>query len=249
MLEAAEADWPGRGGPTALLCRAARDLDEHEIERGRAGHVRAVRPIAYPILPSQEPVRGPWLFLGAVGRAAAGRDWECLAACAWPIVGTDCPVPVDSHYERRALGSLRRLVHGLETDPALQEALGGAGRVELEKPLAAIEVTGGPCLPDFLITAVRPGAYDHLPGGPGRARHRGRFDPRDRARYVIEVMGSGDPEYEEKKAVTHARMRRIGPVFRMEGGRFGSRDNPLRRQRERIAAAIADDPRRRWGPR
>ena len=249
VLEAAEPDWPGRGGPTALLCWTAHDLAEHEIERGRAGHVRVRRPIAYPKLPSQEPVRGPWLFLGAVGRAAAGRGWECLAACAWPIVGTDCPIPVDSHYERRALGSLRRMVHGLETDPALNEALGGTVKVELEKPLAAIEVSGGPCLPDFLVTAARPGAYDHLPGGPGRARHRGRFDPRDRARYVVEVMGSGDPEYEEKKKVTHARMRRIGPVFRMEGGRFGSHDNPLRRQRERIAAAIADDLKRRWGTR
>lgn len=248
-LEEAEPDWPGRGGPTALLCWAARDLAEHEIERGRAGHVRVRRPIAFPRLPSLEPVRGPWLFLGAVARAAAGQAWECLAACAWPIVGTDCPIPVDSHYERRALGSLRRLVRGLETDPALGAALGGTVRVELEKPLAAIEVTGGPCLPDFLLTVARPDAYGHLPGGPGQARHRGRFDPRDRARYVIEVMGSGDAEYEEKKKVTHARMRRIGPVFRMEGGQFGSRGNPLRRQRERIAAAIANDIERRWKTR
>lgn len=248
-LEAAAPDWPSRGGPTALLCWVARDLDEHEIERGRAGHVRVRRPIAFPRLPSQEPVRGPWLFLGAVGRAETGEAWECVAACAWPIVGTDCPIPVDSHYERRALGSLRRLARGLETNPALGEALGGTVRVTLEKPLAAIEVTGGPCLPDFLITVARPGAYGHLPGGPGQARHRGRFDPRDRARYVIEVMGSGDPEYEEKKKVTHARMRRIGPVFRMEGGQFGSPGNPLRRQRERIAAAIANDLERRWTTR
>ena len=197
-------------------------------------------------LPSLEPVSGPWLFLGAVGRTATGESWECLAACAWPIVGTGCPIPVDSHYERRALGSLRRLVDGLEADPGLRDALGGAVRVGLEKPLAAIEVTGGGCLPDFLLTVARPGAHGHLPGGPGQACHRGRFDPRDRARYVIEVMGSGDSEYEEKKKVTHARMRRIGPVFRMEGGEFSSSANPLGRQRERIADAIASDLRRRW---
>ncbi len=179
-------------------------------------------------------------------RSSACGAWECAAACAWPIVGEGCPIPVDSDYERRALGSLRRLVKGLETDQGLRGALGGTVRVELEKPLAAIEVTGGPCLPDFLLTVARPGAYDHLPGGPGQARHRGRFDPRDRARYVIEVMGSGDPEYEETKKNTHARMRRIGPVFRMEGGQFESRDNPLRRQRERIADAIAGDLPRRW---
>ena len=248
-LEAAEPGWPGRGGPTALLCWVARDLAEHEIERGGAGHVRAAQPIAFPKLRNLEPVKGPWLFLGAVGRPPKDGAWECAAACAWPIVGEGCPIPVDSDYERRALGSLRRLVKGLETDPGLRGALGGTVRVALEKPLAAIEVTGGPCLPDFLLTVARPGAYDHLPGGPGQARHRGRFDPRDRARYVIEVMGSGDPEYEEKKKVTHARMRRIGPVFRMEGGQFESRDNPLRRQRERIAAAIAGDLPRRWKAR
>ena len=139
-------------------------------------------------------------------------------------------------------------MNGLETDPGLRGALGGTVRVELEKPLAAIDVTGGPCLPDFLITVARPGAYDHLPGGPGQARHRGWFDPRDRARYVIEAMGSGDPEYEEKK-MTHNRMRRIGQVFRMEGGAFSSPDNPLRRQRERIAAAIGSDLPRRWKTR
>ena len=242
VLEAAAPGWPGRGGPTGLLCWAARDLDDREIERGRAGHVGVKTPIACPRLPSLEPVSGPWLFLGAVGRTATGESWECLAACAWPIVGTGCPIPVDSHYERRALGSLRRLVDGLEADPGLRDALGGAVRVGLEKPLAAIEVTGGGCLPDFLLTVARPGAHGHLPGGPGQASHRGRFDPRDRARYVIEVMGSGDPEYEEKKKVTHARMRRIGPVFRMEGGEFSSRGNPLGRQRGRIADAIASRP-------
>ena len=88
-----------------------------------------------------------------------------------------------------------------------------------------------------------------LDDGPGQARHRDRFDPRDRARYVIEVMGSGDPEYEETKKATPARMKRIGPVFRMEGQQFESRDNPLRRQRQRIAAAVAGDLPRRWKPR
>ena len=246
-LDAAAPDWPGSSGPSALLCWTARDLAEREIERGGAGHVRVKTPIACPRLPDLRPVRGPWLFLGAVGRDEKAETRECIAACAWPIVGLDCPIPVDSHYERRATGSLRRLVHGLETDEALDEALGGPVRVGLEKPLAAVEVTGGLCLPDFLITVARPGAYRHGPGGPGHARHRGRFDPRDRARYVIEVMGSGEAEYEEKKKITHARMRRIGPVFRMEGSEFGSRDNPLARQRQKIATAIATDLAKRWG--
>ena len=59
------------------------------------------------------------------------------------------------------------------------------------------------------------------------------------------MIGLSAPECEEKK-VTHARTRRIRPVFRMQGGRFASPDNPLGRQRQRIAAAIADDLAGRW---
>ena len=33
-------------------------------------------------------------------------------------------------------------------------------------------------------------------GGDGHPKHHGRFNPRDRARYVVEVMGFKDPGYE-----------------------------------------------------
>ena len=36
-------------------------------------------------------------------------------------------------------------------------------------------------------------------------------------------------------------MRRIGPVWCLEGSKFDSVDNPLRRQREEITAKIEDD--------
>ena len=202
--------------------------------------MRVRTPVVRPII-GDNPVVGPYLFLGAVERSGDGRRWECTKACAQPIVATDCPIPVDSHYERRALGSLRALVRNLTKSGKLKKALGGAVRVELEKPLTRTEVAGGPCLPDFLITVTRPGAYSNFPQGPGHPKHRGRFNPRDRARHIVEVMGFKDLDYARDKERTHPRMRRIGPVWCLEGSKFDSVDNPLMRQCEEITAKIEDD--------
>ena len=73
-----------------------------------------------------------------------------------------------------------------------------------------------------------------------------RFDPRNRAYYVIEVMGSDDRKYEESKKRTHPRMRRLGQLKEMEGREFGSRDNGIDRQREELTAKVALDLLRRW---
>ena len=246
-LDAARRDRPEFKEPFALLCWFARDVSEYEVngENRELGHVTVRTPVVRPTI-GDNPVSGPYLFLGVVERSEDGRRWECTKACAHPIVAADCPIPVDSHYERRALGSLRSLVQDLTESANLKNALGGAVRVELEKPLTRTEVAGGPCLPDFLITVTRPGAYSHLPEGPGHPKHHGRFNPRDRARYVVEVMGFDNEEYERDKEETHPRMRRIGRLFPMNGRKFDSADNPLRRQRETITADIEEDLLERW---
>lgn len=246
-LEAAEPGWPERHKPFALLCWTARDIDETGINRAhpRLGHVEVRSGVAAPEV-GRNRVPGPWLFLGLVARSEDSRQWECLRARAQPIVSTLCPVPVDSHAERRALGTLRRLVRGLENDHGLREALGGAVRVELEKPLFRFETAGGPCLPDFLLTAARPGGRGHMPARPGPRGADGRYDPGGTARYVVEVMGFDDAEYERDKVEIHRRMRTLGRLFRMEAPQFDSPRNPLRRQRERIAADIRSDMLRRW---
>ena len=59
-------------------------------------------------------------------------------------------------------------------------------------------------------------------------------------------MGFNDPDYERDKKKTHSRMRRIGPLFRMEGRQFRSGGNDLRRRRERITAEIEEDLLERW---
>ena len=246
-LDNAGQDWPEFEEPFALLCWFARDVSEYEVN-GRSselGHVKVRSPVVRPII-GDNPVIGPYLFLGVVERSGDGRRWECTKACAQPIVATDCPIPVDSHYERRALGSLRSLVGNLTKSGKLKNALGGAVRVELEKPLTRTEVAGGPCLPDYLITVTRLNVYSNLPQGPGHPKHRGRFNPRDRARYVVEAMGFKDLDYVRDKKETHPRMERIGPVWCMEGSEFDSVDNPLRRQREEITADIEKDILERW---
>ena len=246
-LEAAAPGWPEGGRPGALLCWPVEEVDGNTVDPGRAGHVEALSPVVRPVLPGGEPVEGPWLFAGAVARS--GDQWACVEACARPIAALDVPVPVDSDYERQAAGALGRMVRTLAGNAELRALLGGTVRLGLEKPLALIRTAAGDCLPDFLLTAVRPGTHDHPPGGPGDPRHFGRFDPRDQARYVIEVMGFDDPEYERSKKRTHPRMARLGPVFRMEGKAFGPDGKGIDRQRETIAADIARDMLRRWRPR
>ncbi|MCY4501005.1 MAG: hypothetical protein OXE57_05535 [Alphaproteobacteria bacterium] len=111
-----------------------------------------------------------------------------MEACARPIASARCLVPVDSHNERRALGALRSTIWCLENNAKLGEAFGSAIRIDLEKPLFDIETVGGACRPDFILTVIRPGC------DPADDRHL----LGNSARYVIEVMGFDDPEYESK---------------------------------------------------
>ena len=222
-------------------------MSEYEInaENPSEGHVRVTSPVAFPSVYSRM-ISGPYLFLGVVARPDGGGRWECRLACAQPIVGPKCPIPVDSGNERTALKSLPQLVWDLRDDVGLQEALGGTLRIELLKPLFDFDVAGGHCRPDALVTVTRPGGYGHRPRGPGRPPSDGPYEDRDTMRYVIEVMGFDDPEYEQDKEDTHSLMRWIGHVCRMEGRQFDTSYNGVDRQRERITRQIGKDLLWRW---
>ncbi len=237
-LDVIEADRQKPRKPFALLCWIAHDVQDHEINRDcrEAGYVRTDTEIVRPMI-GRNPVSGPWLFLGAVARQR--DEWVCLKAYAQPIVSLRCPVPVDSHPERRAWVELRRLVEALRDDEDLHASLGGRLRVELEKPLFQYSVEGGRCLPDFLVTVSRPGeSGDLLPGVPRAGRQS--------LRYVIEVMGFDTPKYEDRKARTHFRMRWIGHVCRLEAKHFDSRHFGLERQCEKLTRQVRKNLLRRW---
>ena len=240
ILDRREPEWPNKGAPFAWLCWMARDIDDCEVNRAHPalGHVRVLTDPVFPTVMGNR-VEGPWLFLGEVGRSPETGRWECQAACAQPIASARCPVPVDSHNERRALGALRSAIWRLENNAKLGTALGGAVRIDLEKPLFDIETVAGPCRPDFILTVMRP-------GGPGRGPAVGRHLLGDSARYVIEVMGFDDPEYESGKETTHRRMRNLGRLFRLDAGEFDSRRNDLQRQADRIARHVRNDLLLRW---
>ena len=123
----------------------------------------------------RNPIAPPHLFLWAVGVADARIGYECLEGYAQPIVASDCPVPVHSHYERRAFGTLRMTLR------ILSATFPDTG-FELEKPLFEIETPDGPCLPDFLIRARR---------------------GRDELVFVIEVMGFERPKYLRGKGMAY----------------------------------------------
>ena len=246
-LDAAWADWPDDEQPIAFLCWPADHVGDNEINKaGRSqGHVRVTLPVVSPSIHGNR-VAGPYLFLGAVARFGNAQRWKCVKACAQPIVDPECPIPVESGYERSALKTLRHMVRTLQDNRELRHALGGDVRVDLRKPLTRIEVKGGPCLPDFLVTVKRPGADTQLPDGPGHPQNFHGFNPRDSADYIIEVMGFDDQEYEQNKEKTHRRMKQLGRLFRMEGQEFDSRDNSLKHQGEKITLEIAKDLLKRW---
>lgn len=175
--------WRGHGEPFVLLSWLARDVAARGINAGppEAGRVEVRSRVARPVVGRQR-IDGPFLFFGMVARGLDGGGWACRAACVHPVLSEEIPMPVDSGVERRAIGALRGAVVDLARDAELRESLGGAPRVELEKPRFPFVVRGGPCLPDALVKVARPGGRDgSLSEGP--------FVDRDRARYAIEVMG------------------------------------------------------------
>ena len=240
-LDARAQKWPKGSPPCGFLCWVAHDVEDHEINgksRG-AGHVRVTSRVASPLVYDKRVV-GPYLFLGALEQSADRSGWECCMAYAMPIAAPELPIPVESDYERQAVLSLPQLVRDLRSDTKLEEALGGVVGVELQKPLFETRVREGLCRPDVLLTVTRP-------GGPAPRVPDEPFDDGDKVRYVIEVMGSDDAQYERKKEKTHRRMKRLGRVIRLEGRQFGSAHSGLERQLERVAFRIANDLVRRWG--
>ena len=224
--------WPKGSPPCGFLCWDADDVEDHEIigKTTGAGHVRVTSRVVSPRVYDKRVV-GPYLFLGALEQSADRSGWECCMAYAQPIAAPELPIPVESDYERQAVLSLPQLVRDLRSDTELEEALGGVVGVELQKPLFQTRVREGRCHPDVLLTVSRPG---------------GSCDGDDKARYVIEVMGFGNAEYEKKKEETHRLMKRIGRVIRLEGRQFGSAHNGLERQRDKIARQISKDLLWRW---
>ena len=172
-----------------------------------------VRPVV-----GTRPIAPPYLFLGAVGLLKGETGYQCLEAYAQPIVAREWPVPVDSHYERRAFKTLRTTLQIL--DRAFRDAA-----FERERPVFDIDTPEGPCLPDFLI----------------HARHGA-----EELTFVVEVMGFERPEYLCGKEVTHPRMATLGTLCTMQAGRFGHSPTGVTSEGRKVTQAIRAALERRW---
>lgn len=217
-VRAAARDWPARHKPQGFLCWVVWDVDARGVGTAdRHNRVEVRSGVGRPII-GRNPVAPPYLFLGAVGVDDERTGYECLQAYAQPIVARECPVPVDSHYERRAFGTLRttlRVLSGTFPDAAF----------ELEKPVFEIETPDGPCLPDFLIRARRGG---------------------DEAGFVIEVMGFERPEYLRGKEVTHPRMATVGPLCTMQASEFDRSTGGVKAEGRKVTQTIRQALGERW---
>ena len=217
-VRAAAREWPAGHKAQGFLCWVVWDVDAHGVgTRERGNRVNVVAGVGRPVI-GRNPVPRPYLFLGAVGVLDRQIGYECLEGYAQPIVASDCPVPVDSHYERQAFGTLRmtlKVLRGAFPD----------GEFEIEKPLFDIGTELGPCLPDFLV----------------RAR---RGD--DEMTFVVEVMGFERADYLRGKEVTHPRMETLGPLCTMQASAFGRPGEGVGAEGRKVTETIRAALRSRW---
>ena len=199
-------------GGVGHRCARRRHPDRHN-------RVAVLSGVGRPVV-GRNPIPPPYLFLGAVGVADERIGYECLAGYAQPIVASHCPVPVDSHYERRAFGTLRTTLRILSQTFS-------DGEFELEKPVFEIKTADGPCLPDFLIRARRSG---------------------DEQTFVVEVMGFERPEYLRGKEVTHPRMATLGTLCTMQASEFDRSPEGLKAEGQKVTRRIWQALESRWTP-
>ena len=217
-LSAAAKGWPAGEVAQAFVCWFVSKLDK---KRGLAATrtfeaAPVVRAIQRPVI-GRIPVAEPYLFIGVVGEVRGRKGYRLARGYAQPVVAAQWPVPVDSHHERRAFGTLRW------TLKRLSERFPRA-RFELVKPVFESETPEGPCLPDFLIRAAR---GDEV------------------VVFVIEVMGFERPSYLEGKEVTHPRMERLGTLLKMDGSAFAG--GGVKQEGRRVTETIIGQLRSRWG--
>ncbi|MBK0018849.1 MULTISPECIES: hypothetical protein [Kosakonia] len=135
---------------------------------------------------AQDGARPPYWVILAFRRGMDGRV-ICSEGYAHALFHRGCPVPVDSGLERTTIESLAEVAGWVAKKP-------DAPVLSLEKPLFDLEVTlngeKGFVLPDFIVTASKPGGKHHT--------------------VVIETMGYTDDDYCERKAEQHKGMRELG---------------------------------------
>ena len=209
-IRAAAAGWPARHKPQGFPCWVVWDVDANGAgTMKRRDRVEVVSGVDRPVV-GHNPIPPPYLFLGAVGMQDKRVGFEYMEGHAQPIMASDCPVPLDSHYERQAFRTLRTTLRVLRREFPDAE-------FELEKPVFDIETPHGPCLPDFLIRARR---------------------GEDVLTFVIEVMGFERPEYLRGKEATHPRMETLGTLCMMQGSEFDRSPEGVRLEGRRVTQTI-----------
>ncbi|WP_121938319.1 hypothetical protein [Eilatimonas milleporae] len=218
-VRAATAGFPKGHRPQGFICFCTSNVDSDGtyLRHGRDAteDKEAVPPlradcagtVTWPSI-GRNAVPGPYLFFGVVGLSQKKRGYELLKAYAQPVVGWDRLVPVDSHYERRAFGSLKITVGRLMRQYPQFTWL-------LHKPVFETITKLGPCLPDFEIIGYQGGKANH--------------------RFIVEVMDFDRPSYLAGKEITHPRMELLGPLFTMDGQKF---DDDLSGEGKRVSEAI-----------
>ena len=218
-VHAAARIWPEGYRVQGFLCWVVWDVDSQAVGvEGRWDRVEVVKRVRRPTV-GRNAVPGPYVFVGVVGLGGPRKGVQCMEGYAQPIVAKECPVPVDSHYERRAFGTLRANLRALEREFEGVE-------FELEKPVFDIATEMGACLPDFLVRATRDD---------------------EEVVFVVEVMGFERPSYLKGKEETHPRMERVGILCKMDAVLFDKERDGVKMEGRRVANSIRGVLQRKWG--
>ncbi len=215
MNEIDGLQWPAGKKRSALLLFVA-----DRIEAGSAIKFTRYKPAT--VTPErgmriggrdQKHSHPPYWVLAVIDRNRKGeaRVREAFAQHAYSSAQ---PVPLDSHYERRTLAQLLKIV----------EWVGKRGvAVTLVKPLFDSDVTLASgevvcCRPDFELE------FNEITQGTATAR---------RHRIVVETMGSESEDYLIQKARTHEIMRSRGVLLEhvvLEDSEQDARDEAFRKR-------------------
>ncbi len=187
LLSASRADWPPSLRRTGYMLLYAKGVSAQSISpASSAGTIDVMGKVRQP-LRGDPAHRGPFLVLL---NADFGDDDEgpirAIQAYAQPVYNPDTLFPVESGFERQ----VSHLLFWMQN--ALFDAMPDL-RIQIVKPLFALETPIGLCRPDFIIEATY---KNHLP-----------------ATLIIEAMGMETDEYRIAKARTLPLIGQIGPLF------------------------------------
>ncbi len=187
LLETSRPDWPPNQRRTGFMLLFTTSVSTHSIMPASSPQkIEVLSKVRQP-LRGDPANRGPFLTLLNVDFGDDDNGpVRAIQAYAQPVYNGDTLFPVESGFERDVSHLLFWLQQSLfEAAPEL--------RIEVSKPLFALDTPLGPCRPDFILNVS--------------------YEEARPLRLIVEAFGMETEEYREAKKKMLPRAEYLGPVF------------------------------------